>query len=586
MTFAFPLALFGFLTVPALVAIYWLRSRHKRRTVSSLMFWVDQRRTTEGGLIVDRLQTPILFFLELLALILITLAAAGPLVRAGSPTTHLVIVLDNSFSMLAGGENSPRSKGQKAIVSELNSDLYSSIHMVLAGEKPQLVGEAIAGQDPGSLLANWRCFSPRANIDDAAAFAFTLAGDRGRVLVVTDHPPQSEITESRLVWRAFGNAQPNFAFVTATRTHRDNEDRCLLEVTNLSGSHATTRLVVDYDRAGESNRPAAYDLDLGPRQTYRALLRLPSGSGVLRARLNDDPLSVDNEIILLPHPENPVRVKLAISSENLRSLVEKAVTAGKAAEIVDNAPDLLVTDGRETMADSPVTWVLHVSNDSNAESFAGPFVVKRNHPLTEGLSLGGVIWGAARSSEQAGSPVVTAGNVGLLMDVMRAGGAHDLRMRFRPEMSTLQDTPNWPVLFWNLIDWRLSNKPGIRETNLRLGSEVRIIAPPGATAVTVRSPNAAAQTVPVSEGSVNIGANEPGVHQVKAGTDSYEFAVNALGPEESDLTLSASGKWGDWPISPGELEHRSVSWLFLLMALLVLAAHVAIAARRAAPVAA
>jgi hypothetical protein len=70
------------------------------------------------------------------------------------------------------------------------------------------------------------------------------------------------------------------------------------------------------------------------------------------------------------------------------------------------------------------------------------------------LSLDGVVWGAGKTSLPAAASVITAGNIPLLTDVERAGGRHDLRLRFRPDLSTLQNSPNWPILIWNLIDWR------------------------------------------------------------------------------------------------------------------------------------
>ena len=72
--------LLGLLGLPALAAIYWLRSRSRRVVVSSLVLWLDQRRPQQGGRVLHRMQTPLTFFLELLAIALLALAAAGPAV--------------------------------------------------------------------------------------------------------------------------------------------------------------------------------------------------------------------------------------------------------------------------------------------------------------------------------------------------------------------------------------------------------------------------------------------------------------------------------------------------------------------------
>ena len=85
----------------ALVAVYWLRNRSRRVVVSSLVFWSDVRRPRRGGLILQRLQTPLCFFLELLAIALLVAAAAGPAILSREIVRPLVVVLDDSYSMLA-----------------------------------------------------------------------------------------------------------------------------------------------------------------------------------------------------------------------------------------------------------------------------------------------------------------------------------------------------------------------------------------------------------------------------------------------------------------------------------------------------
>jgi len=66
--------------------------------------------------------------------------------------------------------------------------------------------------------------------------------------------------------------------------------------------------------------------------------------------------------------------------------------------------------------DRPDTWVVRLLVEKEAEAFVGPFVLDRSHPLTEGLSLQGVVWGAGPGKSLPGLPVVLAGNVPLLTD--------------------------------------------------------------------------------------------------------------------------------------------------------------------------
>src|SRR5688572_24673998 len=100
---AAPLALLGLLALPALAAIYWLRRRSGELPVSSLFLWADARRVPPGGAVFERLQTPLSFLLELAALALLAVAAAGPMLAGPQSRRPLYVVLDDSYSMLAGG---------------------------------------------------------------------------------------------------------------------------------------------------------------------------------------------------------------------------------------------------------------------------------------------------------------------------------------------------------------------------------------------------------------------------------------------------------------------------------------------------
>jgi hypothetical protein len=578
--FTFPLAFIALLAVPALVAIYWLRNRAKERRVSSLLFWLDEKQKWEGGRRIHRLQAPLLFFLELLTILLLVMAAAGPMMRAGEGGRPLVVALDDSFSMLAGNDDSAKNRAMRAIESELRSNRYEPVSFVLAGESPQLLGEATDNAEQAiKLLQNWKCSSPEAKLEEAVAFAFELGGSRARVLAVTDHSPPQELSDSRLQWWSFGSARQNFAFINATRSQRDDEDRVLLEITNLSSQAGATTLSLESENPQSAIRnPQA--IQLSPGETRRVLLTLKPGAPALRARLSDDALRADNEVVLLPEASKNVRVDLRVREATLRSLVEKAVRSSPNTLLSADRPGLVITDESESNVENAEAWTLRIIAEKDAASFLGPFVVDRAHPLTEGLSLGGVVWGSGRSSQLPGAPIITAGNIPLLTDVDRAG-RHELRLRLRPDLSTLQESPNWPILIWNLINWRAQAAPGLRQANVRLGGDATLTVEAGVEEVRVVDPQRNARQLPVRDKAVMIKADSVGVYEIGANQNQYAFAANALQREESDLAQAASGRWGNWANAAAlQWEYRSVAWVLLLLAMIVLAIHAWLVARR------
>jgi hypothetical protein len=591
--FTFPLAFLGLLAIPVLIAIYWLRSRAREHQVSSLLLWLDERQMWEGGQQIHRLQTPLLFFLELLAIILLVTSAAGPMRRAGDTGVPLVIVLDDSFSMLAGGAESVKNRAAKAIENELRANRYDPVRFLLAGESPQLLGEAVTGVDQAmKYLDEWRCSAQTSKLDEAIVFAFELGGSRARVLAITDHKPEQELNDSRLQWWAFGSSRPNAAFVNATRTTRDNEDRVLLEIANLSTSSNPTTLTIESNGQSEINNQQSATRDtqrgvqsisLGPNETRRLVFALPVGAPPLIARLSDDALNVDNEIVLAPEGKKLVRTHLQVQDQTLRRLVEQALQSSQSVLLTTDKPDLLVTDGEELGSDRADAWTLKIISEKDAASYLGPFVIDRSHPLSEGLSLGGVVWGSGKGTQFPGTPIITAGNIPLLTDVERAG-RHELRLRLRPDLSTLPETPNWPVFFWNLVDWRARATPGLQQSNVRLGSDTTLTVETGVDSVEITDPQRNVKPAPVRERVVTIKADMAGVYEINTGRNKYSFAANALRREESDLSQATSGRWGNWAkASELQWEYRSMAWVLLLLAMIVLAIHAWLVARNTKP---
>ena len=585
-TFTLPLGFLSLLAIPALLAIYWLRTRSRRYSVSSLMLWRNQRQAREGGLRVDRLQTPLLFFLELLAIILLALAVAAPIIRTARGAIPLMVVLDDSFSMLAGVDDTPRSRAIAALEKELTAQGFNplanrryAVRYVLAGAEPQVLNEvARTAREAMTQLEGWRCLSPFADLEAAIGLASEIGGAKALILVLTDESPSQTLETDRMQWWGFGIPQSNVAFVNATRTATDSGERCLLEITNLSPRASNTELVVEVDDTA-AQQPAPplrrSTLEIGPKATRRIFLNLPPEAPPLRARIGDDALAIDNEVVLLPQLRKPVRVDIRIQDPKLRSLIENALASTDRSLAATIQPDLVFLDHDTTVSDGHTeTWYMRVITEQEASAYLGPFVIDRTHPLTEGLALGGVVWGAGVTETFMGTPIITAGNVPLLTDTERFTGGHEIRLRLRPDLSTLQNSPNWPVLMWNILQWRASQTPGLNRNNFRLGEAATLIAKLGTEAVQIVSPDGTTREQPVPDRTITLKAETVGIYEVLTEADKYAFASNALYQAESDLTTKAEGRWGDWGGTTLRWwGYQSFAWFFLLLAIGTLTLH-------------
>lgn len=576
--FAFPLALAAAAAIPTLAAIYWLHNRFQRRVVSSLMFWAEETPARAGGLRWQKIHTPLLFFLELLALAMLIIGAMGPRIVAPGRMPPLVVVLDDSFSMLAGKSpsDSARAIAVDALARELTNEEERNTMLLLAGAKPQILGKINdRGATLTSLLSGWKCLSPVADIDRAIAFAGELTGGKCRVLVITDHAAPPIANQGRVQWRAFGSNLPNLAIVNVARAKEAGADRMLVEVANFSPDPRRAELSIKI-AVKDSHQLLNQTLNLAPRETRRIVVQLPPDAGEVRAGLPADALLIDNEAVLLPTARRQVRVQTSISEASLAQLVKQAVDAVPEAVAADgNAPHLFISDKAPASNIDLQTWQTQILVDADAQAYVGPFVIDYSHPLTKGLALDTIVWGAGEELKLSGAPVIAAGNLPLITDDVRMNGRHDLRIRLAPKLSTLQATPNWPILIWNLVNWRAAELPGLSSANLRVGENMLVQVAPNLKKISVRDPLSADRAWDVAAQRVIIPVEKPGVFEVNLGEGApVRFAANLMSDVESDLSTTASGQTGSW-VNEASLwwEHRGIAWIFLLVAITCICMH-------------
>ena len=566
----YPLALIALATVPALAAIYILRNRFRRRQVSSLLLWRFQVQSKAGGAKVTRLQLPLLFFLELLTLLLLVVAATGPHWKLPQSTRPLIVVLDDSFSMRAVKDGvSAQTRANEFLEKLFRHQPPPSTRLILAGTETRSLGStAKTWREVDELLAQWKCWSPDGAIDSAITLAAELGKQQANILVLTDHKPAEEnISNQRLEWHAFGSPVDNFAIVNASRTSFGDQDRCLLEVANFSSGARPNKLIVQVG----SNAPQCSAILLSAHESQRFVFNIPSAAPALHATLEADSLAEDNEVRLLPPIRKHVRVQVALADENLSALVNRTLdSTGLRAAISDN-PELVIHE-TDTVVSSN-SWSLRWLSSGATNAYTGPFIVDNSHPLAAGIALEGVIWSVAAATNSSGDvPVLLAGNIPLLSTREDIASRRHLTLNFNPSLSTLQNTPDWPILFWNILSWRIAEMPGLKESNARLGEEV-ILKTTGEP-VTVTQPDGEKKVFPKTGGELALETPLPGIYSVAAGVATNQFSVNAIAADESDLSASATGQWGKWSEdAERRMVESSVVWLFGLLALALLTTH-------------
>ena len=567
----YPLALIGIVSLPVLAAIYLMRNRFRRKTVSSLFLWQLQERSKEGGVKVQNIQVPLIFFLELLILALLVIAATGPRWQLGSNVRPLVIVLDDSASMTATtSKGVVRELAIKALTEAIGSQRFLNFRIILAGQKPSLLGSPMRAMDElQETLENWNCHAAASDLPGAVAFGREISRDDAYVLVLTDQAPPEQLADApRLRWWSFGEANGNIGFVNVARSLAEETDRCLFEVANFSDSFQNTRLEV---RAG-GKLIQQKEIELVTNATKRIVLNLPKGTPAVVATLGDDAMAADNSAQLLSPLRKRVRVSVAIEDSDLARLVERSLEATGLRAALSTAPHLIIHDQPGAPAGSN-TWAFQVHSSESAKSLSGPFVIDSSHPLGRGLALNGTAWAAAPVTNKSGFlPIITSGQQALLSVNRDIIGRHRIFMNLNPQLSTVSRTPNLPILFYNLLHWRRAEMAGLEDVNFRPGTDVRIRTDGDFLKLT--HPDGHLEELGVGDGRIIARAEVPGLYQVEASDGDWEFAINFLAADESDLRAGTTAKWGTWETkAEARRYYSSVLWLFVLLGLLGIVAH-------------
>ncbi len=574
--FAFPAALWALTALGVLGGIYWFRTRFQRRQVSSLIFWRDERMPHQGGRRLERMQLPLLLFLELTILVLLALGASRPLLETGDHHPPLVVILDDSYSMQAGYPDSARQKAESALQECLDKQEGLRISFLLAGDEPRLVGSTDspdAGLHDVRML--WQCRSPKGDLDKAISLVRQLYEKKVRILILTDHEsPRPIADDSNMEWWSFGRPYGNAAFIAASRKKGPEQDRCLFAVKNFSSAAKTCTLHVQ--GAGQPS-VKAYPLSLNPGAEHQVILEVSHDLPELHAWIDEDPLPMDNQVTVLPDPERTVSVRVRIGHPQLQSAVRSALEACGGVRFTEESGAMVFTDSPAESQTSE-SWTVRFHIEENAQAYVGPFVLDRNTLLSEGLSLEGVIWSGGAEGDLPGRPIIMAGSVVLMSEETWEPGRH-IHVRLKPETSTLTQSVNWPVLVWNILEHRRNMLPGFRQVNVRVGQTIPLVTDEKDRTIRVRTPDGSEVSLHPMNGQAVLRIDRPGIYQADGNPPFSRFSANLLNSEESDLRNCKSGQWGCWRITAGDEKIvQDITWALVLAAITAMLIHMVIIA--------
>lgn len=551
MYFANPWGLLGLLALPTIAFIHLYQRRYPPLYVGGLFLWATDAQVRMPGRRRDRLPVTRTLILELIAAFVLSLVLADPRFGEWDKATHLVAVLDHSASMQ--GQPAGEVSFRDAAVRELEQRFdklprQSAVTLIRTGVTPVTLIRRGTVEEARDVLKTWRPTAPQHRFAPAwEELGQQLIEESGSILFLTDQMPDPREIPPTLEIVAVGRKLDNVAldaarwtfdsaaksgkiFIRIRNYGRDTAD-CEVTVTATDKVHCKKRLLIPADQAVSEELP------------------VPGGLGSVNVNLKKqvDGSQFDNQLQLVEPKVRSVKVAVTLPEGNELREVKRVlkITPDINLTALDKA-NLLIGPADKLPESKPDLWWLGLgpvslkeSDRNAAKDLLGPYLIDKRHPLADGLSLGGVVWGGIQPVKFDLVPIVSVGQTPLLAR-LRGTLTTAFLMNIELAKSNITESPDWPVLIDNLVEQRRDALPGLRRWNYRSGEVVRFRLfegkdPAPSEALTLAGNDTTRKLV--RDDYVEIGdLQEPGIYSVNKGDEKWgQFAVNFFDPAESDL---------------------------------------------------
>ena len=508
MTFLAPAAAVLALTIPAIVALYFLKIRRPTRIVPALHLWPNQIRDRQANVPWQRLRPSWLLFLQLLAAAVLVAAALQPALPAGAALArHSLVLVDASASMQATDLTPSRLAEARRQVNAVIDQLGPSDRMTIiaVGPTARIVASVTGDRDALHRAVNGiRASNGPADLASALILAAGLVrpGDDARAYLFSDgivQPLRASFAGGLpfpVEYHRVGVSGENVGLTALTVRTSAQTRAAYLHVQNF-GQQARS---VTVEWRADGRLLDIRSLALAAGQAQDVVLPVPSDATSVTARLDgSDVFALDDSATAVAKTPRAFRV-LLVTPGNV--FLEKALRLRADLQIDVVAPAayrpsaayaMTVFDrfAPPTMPDGPVLIV--DPPDGSALAGGKPVGIGRVRAADAGDQLLANVdlqdVHVARSqdlrSSTFGRPLITSQQTPLVL--VREEPFRQVLFGFDLHESDLPLRIAFPILMQNLSEWMLP--PSVPSHSFHPDEPVTIVPETGATSVNVIRPD-------------------------------------------------------------------------------------------------
>lgn len=381
LVFTNPWGFLALLGIPLLVLIYYLRRKAQVVTVSTLFLLKRTQRESKAGRRFETFSNSLPFWLQVLAVLLLTWILVEPRYGNHRVTQQIAIVVDSSASMQPLRET--LSEKLRKHLEEMKGTADHASYIVLDHDprRPRIY----QGDNADDLLQRLEDWNPTDGALDptpSLRIARSLVGPGGVVVYLTDHEgPKLPLSSHRL---SLGEGKANCGFTGMTVEKEGDEFVWSAIVRNYSDAPQTREWTVEtLDR--QRSEPKV--ISLPPRRFSTLKGRFPEGRSRCLLRLSSDGMPLDDVLpVILKEPR--VARLMTTGSEDILALGERMVRGFAHVEKASGAEDAEVwlkslASGEEVSSEDAII----VFYEKGLEPRPTGRILAEEHPLTTGLNF-------------------------------------------------------------------------------------------------------------------------------------------------------------------------------------------------------
>lgn len=594
-----PFLLFWFVPVAAFIIIlYLLKIRRRPVRVPAIFLFPHITTDVRANALWQRLRFNWLMILQLIAVLLLLMALARPMIKGhGIAGQTVVFVLDASASMKASDVKPDRFAEAKRRIQRWLNDLSARDHaaLIAVSTEPKVI--APLSTDHKRLmdtLERLRATDGPSDLGTALRLAVALVENRpnAQIVLISDgaFPEVADFShgKAQFTYEAVGRSDENAGIVTMDAQRRGN--RILLFVALRNFSKRTMKGVLNWFADGQLVN--AHELSLPAQKVYGETLMLPASvrQVAVKWECSDDVLGVDNTTYWVGSGRQPVRV-LIVGSGNFfleRALaLEPETLVDKATEVpetergagTDGSYDVIIFDGTKPVPVKAKSVWLIGATDGNFVRHIGkvnqPTVMswERDHPVLRFVDLAATLIDKALKVQVTDwAQVIAESKETPLMAVGERANKRWLFVGFNLLDSDFPLKVGFPIFVANALLWSIGERRWQQGFTLKAGTAVSLTLP--TKTATLQRPDALTLRLNLPDQLLVLReTNTVGVYELRSGDLQTQFAVNLLNADESDIAPKPSITLGGRVYAA---QTKNISWrelwrLVLLLALIILA---------------